>query len=140
MKFLLSIILISILISSPLLSFFIFSKSAYGDGLFMEQLSASLGDRKADLLIKMNPAIVTTDTISKLGEKPTVQFRLTDSNTNQTFKAVTYFITIEKDDKQILADWFFNPDGNLILQMQPRNQNHIFRVSMDHYRHQLYRN
>jgi len=25
-----------------------------GDGLFQEQLSASLGDRKADLLIKMN--------------------------------------------------------------------------------------
>ena len=125
MKFLLSIILISILISSPLLTFFIFSKSAYGDGLFMEQLSASLGDRKADLLIKMTPPVVTTDTISDLNEKPTVQFRLTDSNTNQTFKAVTYFITIEKDDKQILADWFFNPDGNLILQMQPRNQNHI---------------
>ena len=92
------------------------------DGLFMEQLSVSLGDRKADLLIKMNPPIVTTDTISELKEKPTVQFRLTDSNTNQTFKAVTYYITIEKDGKQILADWFFNPDGNLILQMQPRNQ------------------
>src|ERR1044072_7436774 len=98
---------------------------AFGDGLFMEQLSASLGDRKADLLIKMNPPIVTTETINDLGEKPTVQFRLTDSNDNQTFKAVTYFITIEKDGKRILADWFFNPDGNLILQMQPRNQSHI---------------
>ena len=125
MKFLLSIILIFSLISSPLLTFFVFSKSVYGDGLFMEQLSASLGDRKADLLIKMTPPIVTTDTISELDEKPTVQFRLTDSNTNQTLKAVTYFITIEKDGKQILADWFFNPDGNLIIQMQPRNQSHV---------------
>ena len=68
MKFLLSIILIFSLISSPLLTFFVFSKSVYGDGLFMEQLSASLGDRKADLLIKMTPPIVTTDTISELAE------------------------------------------------------------------------
>ena len=35
----------------------------------MEQLSASLGDRKADLLIKMNPPIVTTETIKELSPK-----------------------------------------------------------------------
>ena len=34
-----------------------------------KQLSASLGDRKADLLIKMTPPIVTTDTISELSRK-----------------------------------------------------------------------
>ena len=56
MKFLMSIILISILISSPLLTFFMFSKSVYGDGLFMEQLSASLGDRKADSFNKNESA------------------------------------------------------------------------------------
>ncbi|MCC2649131.1 MAG: hypothetical protein K0R16_1936, partial [Nitrososphaeraceae archaeon] len=30
-------------------------KTAFGDGLFMEELSASFGNRKADLLIKMTP-------------------------------------------------------------------------------------
>ncbi|MDR4489745.1 MAG: hypothetical protein R2685_02430 [Candidatus Nitrosocosmicus sp.] len=91
----------------------------------MEQLSASLGDRKADLLIKMNPPIVTTETIKDLGQRPTVEFKLFDSKTNQTFKEVTYFITIQKDGKTLLSDWFFNPDGDLYIEMQPKNQNQI---------------
>ncbi|HET6590007.1 MAG TPA: hypothetical protein VFG45_07590 [Candidatus Nitrosocosmicus sp.] len=91
----------------------------------MEQLSASLGDRKADLLIKMNPPIVTTETIQEQSQKPTVQFRLFDSATDSNFKEVTYFITIEKDGETLLSDWFFNPNGNLTIQMQPRNQSDI---------------
>lgn len=125
MKFLLSIILIFSLISSPLLTFFVFSKSVYGDGFSMEQLTASLGDRTADLLIKMDPTIVTTETIQEQNQKPTVQFKLFDSKTNQTFKEVTYFITVEKDGKTLLSDWFYNPDGDLLIQMQPRNQSQI---------------
>ncbi len=99
--------------------------NAFGDGLFMEQLSASLGDRTADLLIKMNPPVVTTETIKDQAQKPTVQFKLFDSKSNQTFKEVTYLITIEKNDKPLLSDWFFNPNGNLTIQMQPKNQNKI---------------
>ena len=53
--------------------------NAFGDGLFMEQLSASLGDRAADLLIKMDPPIVTTETIKDKSQKPTVEFKLFDS-------------------------------------------------------------
>jgi hypothetical protein len=34
-------------------------------------------------------------------------------------------ITIEKDGKTLLSNWFFNPNGNLTIQMQPRNQNEI---------------
>jgi hypothetical protein len=125
MRFVFSLVFIFILLSSPLLTFSLSSKSAFGDGLFMEQLSASLGDRKADLLIKMNPPIVTTETIKDLGQRPTVEFKLFDSNTNQTFKEVTYFITIQKDGKTLLSDWFFNPDGDLYIEMQPKNQNRI---------------
>jgi hypothetical protein len=65
-------------------------RQVYGDGLFMEQLSASLGDRKADLLIKMNPPVVTTALIQNQGQKPVIEFKLFDSKTNQTFKQVTY--------------------------------------------------
>ena len=125
MRFVFSLVLIFILLSSPLLTFYLSSKSAFGDGLFMEQLSASLGDRKADLLIKMNPPIVTTETIKDLGQRPTVEFKLFDSKTNQTFKEVTYYITIQKDGKTLLSDWFFNPDGDLYIEMQPKNQNQI---------------
>ena len=38
-------------------------KSAFGDGLTQEQLTASMGNRKADLLIKMIPPVVTTETL-----------------------------------------------------------------------------
>ena len=68
----------------------------YGDGLFMEELSASFGDRKADLIIKMTPPVVTTETLEKQNQKPIVQFKLYDPATEEGFKHVTYFITIEK--------------------------------------------
>src|ERR671939_170788 len=76
-------------------------KTAFGDGLFMEELSASFGNRKADLLIKMTPPIVTTETLKD--QKAVIQFKLFDSNTREGIKHVTYFITIEKDGKKLLS-------------------------------------
>lgn len=125
MKFIFSLVIIFSLLSSPLLTFSLFSKSVYGDGLFMEHLSASFGDRTANLLIRMSPPVVTTETIQNQAQKPEIQFRLYENQSDQNFKEVTYFITIEKDGKTLLSDWFFNPNGNLTIQMQPRNQNHI---------------
>ena len=58
-------------------------KPAFGDGLTQETISASFGNRKADLLIKMWPPIVTTETIQQQGQTPVIQFKLFDSNTNQ---------------------------------------------------------
>ena len=100
------------------------SNIAFADGLFEEQLSASLGNRKADLLIKMNPPVVTTQTIIQ-GQKPTIEFRLFDSSTNQSLKHVTYFITIEKGDKKLLTNWFHDHIGDLRIQMNPRNTSQI---------------
>src|SRR5947207_3766928 len=74
-------------------------QSAFADGLTQEQLSTSLGNRKADLLIKTNPAVVTTETLEE-GQKPAIEFRLFDSNTNQSFSHVTYYIILEKDGKR----------------------------------------
>ncbi len=125
MKVVFSLVIIVSLLSSPLLTFSLFSKSVYGDGLFMEELGASLGDRTANLLIRMSPPVVTTETIQQQSQKPEIQFRLYDNQSDQNFKEVTYFITIEKDGKTLLSDWFFNPNGNLTIEMQPRNQNQI---------------
>ena len=100
-------------------------RQVYGDGLFMEQLAASFGDRKADLLIKMDPPVVTTALMQNQGQKPVIEFKLFDSKNNQTFKQVTYYITIEKNGKQLLSDWFFDPNGDLKLEMQPRNTSEI---------------
>ena len=96
-------------------------KTAFGDGLFMEQLSASFGNRKADLLIKMTPPVVTTETLKNPNQKPVIQFKLFDSNTNKGIKHVTYFITIEKNGKKLLSDWFHDHNGDLRLLMRPKN-------------------
>jgi hypothetical protein len=109
------ILLVSIISSTTL------AKVAFGDGLFMEELSASFGDRKADLIIKMTPPVVTTETLQEQKQKPLIQFKLYDPTTKEGFKHVTYFITIEKDGKKLLSDWFHDHKGDLKLQMKPQN-------------------
>ncbi len=113
------------LLITSFVSYVLTFNTVFGDGLFMEELVASLGDRQANLLIKMSPPVVTTDLIQKQSQKPVIDFRLYDSKTNQTFKEVTYYITIEKNGEKLLSDWFYDPDGNLSIQMQPRNTSKI---------------
>jgi hypothetical protein len=103
----------------------ILAKVAFGDGLFMEELSASFGDRKADLIIKMTPPVVTTETLEKQNQKPIVQFKLYDPATEEGFKHVTYFITIEKDGKKLISDWFHDHKGDLKIEMKPSNDERI---------------
>lgn len=95
--------------------------TAFGDGLFQEQLSASFGDRKTDLIIKMTPPVVTTDTLQNQSQKPIIQFKLYDPTTKEDYKHVTYYITIEKDGKKLLSDWFHDHKGDLKIQMKPQN-------------------
>jgi hypothetical protein len=114
------VIVLGFIFSSPILA-----KVAFGDGLFMEELSASFGDRKADLIIKMTPPVVTTETLEKQNQKPVVQFKLYDSATKEGFKHVTYFITIEKDGKKLISDWFHDHKGDLKIEMKPSNDEKI---------------
>jgi hypothetical protein len=99
--------------------------TAYGDGLFQEQLSASFGDRKTDLIIKMMPAVVTTETLQNQNQKPIIQFKLYDPTTKEGYNHVTYDITIEKDGKKLLSDWFHDHKGDLKIQMKPQNTEQI---------------
>ena len=120
-----------ILLTSAIVFFSFFAsndiKSAFGDGLTQEQLSASLGNRKADLLIKMIPPVVTTETLQK-GQKPIVEFRLFDSNSNQSFSHVTYYIIVEKDGKRLLSEWFHAHNGDLGIKMEPNTINKTITV------------
>ena len=43
--------------------------------------SASFGDRTTDLIIKMMPPVVTTETIENQSQKPIIQFKLYDPAT-----------------------------------------------------------
>jgi hypothetical protein len=118
-----SILLLLLLSLVP--SSILYPKTAFGDGLFMEELSASFGDRKADLIIKMTPPVVTTETLKNQNQEPVIQFKLYDPSTNQGYKHVTYFITIEKDGKKLLSDWFHDHKGDLKIEMKPSNAEQI---------------
>ncbi len=116
---------ILLLLLSLVPSSILYPKTAFGDGLFMEELSASFGDRKADLIIKMTPPVVTTETLKNQNQEPVIQFKLYDPSTNQGYKHVTYYITIEKDGKKLLSDWFHDHKGDLKLEMKPSNAEQI---------------
>lgn len=96
----------------------------FGDGLFQEELSASMAGRELSLLIKMSPPVVTTDTL-KSGQTPLIQFRLSDTAKNDTINHVTYLIEIEKNGKRLLLDTFHSHTGNLGIQMRPSSADHI---------------
>ena len=114
------LLLLSLVPSSTL-----YPNAAFGDGLFMEELSASFGDRKADLIIKMTPPVVTTETLQNQNQKPVIQFKLYDPTTKEGYKHVTYYITIEKDGKKLLSDWFHDHKGDLKIEMKPSNAEQI---------------
>ncbi|MGH9924596.1 MAG: hypothetical protein ACRD5B_04390 [Nitrososphaeraceae archaeon] len=95
------------------------------DGLFQEQLSASFGERTADLIIKMTPPVVTTETLQNQSQEPIIQFKLYDPTTKEGFKHVTYYITIEKDGKKLLSDWFHDHKGDLKIEMKPSNAENV---------------
>jgi hypothetical protein len=58
--------------------------------------------------------------LQKQDQKAVIQFKLYDSNTNEGIKHVTYFITIEKDGKKLLSDWFHDHKGDLKIQIHDR--------------------
>lgn len=97
------------------------SQRAFADGLFQENLPpATIGDRQAVLFVKINPPVLTSDTI----QDAFVQFRLYNANNNETIKFTTFVITVTKgmdpDAKPILTDAFHTESGLLTLKIQPR--------------------
>jgi hypothetical protein len=116
---------ILLLLLSLVPSSILYPKTTFGDGLFMEELSASFGDRKADLIIKMTPPVVTNETLKNQNQEPVIQFKLYDPSTNEGYKHVTYYITIEKDGKKLVSDWFHDHKGDLKIEMKPSNAEQI---------------
>jgi hypothetical protein len=108
------------LFSLFLLSSLLYVKPAFSDGLFQDQLLASVGERKVGLFIKMTPAVVTTETLKK-GQKPTIEFRVFNSNNNGTYFHVTYQISIQKGNQTLLNQWFHHHYGDLKLEIIPKN-------------------
>ncbi|HEV3433695.1 MAG TPA: hypothetical protein VG098_06860 [Nitrososphaera sp.] len=96
------------------------NEKAFGDGLTSETFSATLGDRNAELLVQVNPPILTDATRNDAY----ILFRLYDANNNQTFQYTTFFISVEKgigeDAETIMPPTLFHTESGLLrLKVQP---------------------
>ena len=95
------------------------SQKAFADGLTVETFSASLGGREAELLVGVNPPILTDASI----EDAYLLLRLYDANNNQTIQYTSFIITVEKgvgaNAEEIFTDVFHTESGLLRLKVQP---------------------
>ena len=95
-------------------------QNAFGDGLTSETFSATLGDRNAEMLVQVNPPILTDET----RDEAYILFRLYDANTNETIPYTTFFISIEKgigeDAETVMPPTLFHTESGLLrLKVQP---------------------
>jgi hypothetical protein len=94
-------------------------QKAFADGLTAETFSAGLKGREANLLVKVNPPILTDAS----REDAYMLLRLYDSNTNETIKATTFDIEVNKgvgeNAERIFRDTFHSENGLLRLKIQP---------------------
>jgi hypothetical protein len=104
---LLSAIILLVIVTPPL--------KAFADGISERTFTASFDGREAKLLVKVNPPILTSEN----KQDAFMLFRLYDSNTNQTIKFTTLFLTITKGDKTLISDFFQSAEGLLKLKIQP---------------------
>jgi hypothetical protein len=98
--------------------------TAFADGLTQETFSASLGGKNAQLLVKVNPPILTDQSRNDAY----LLFRLYDANNNQTIPFTTFFITVEKgvgkDAVTVMPSTLFHTESGLLrLKVQPAEGN-----------------
>src|ERR671922_1590371 len=96
------------------------NQKAFADGLTSETFSATLGGRNAQLLVQVNPPILTDATRNDAY----ILFRLYDANNNETIKFTTFFISVEKgvgkDAVTIMPSTLFHSESGLLrLKVQP---------------------
>ncbi len=96
------------------------NQKVLGDGLTTETFSASLGDRNAEMLVQVNPPILTDET----QDEAYILFRLYDANTNQTIPYTTFFVGVEKGigegAETIMPPTLFHTESGLLrLKVQP---------------------
>lgn len=101
------------------------SRKAFADGITQETFSASLGDRKAELLVKVNPPILTTAS----RQDAYILFRLYDANNNQTIRGTTFDLEMEKgvgaNAESLIRDSFYSENGLLQLKIQPTEEGNV---------------
>jgi hypothetical protein len=94
-------------------------QKAFADGLTSETFSASLGGRETELLVRVNPPVLTEAS----RDDAFMLLRLYDANNNQTIQYTSFIITVEKgvgeNAEEIFTDVFDTESGLLRLKVQP---------------------
>jgi hypothetical protein len=88
---------------------------AFGDGFSVENVYASIGHRKIVMYIKINPPIITSQTM----DDRYVYLRFFDANTNQSINNVSFFMNVTKGDQKLMYDLFYTRDGSITLKFLP---------------------
>lgn len=95
------------------------SQRAFADGLFQENIGASLQGRDVQLFTRVNPPILTTET----AEDRFLQLRLFEGNnetiTFTTFGIEAFRVTATGEEKLMNYDAFHTESGVLTLQIEP---------------------
>lgn len=97
----------------------LYPRRAYADGIWQEQIQASIGNRAATLFIKINPPVLVAGT----DQDAYLQLRLFDAKTNNNINGTTFELTVTKgvtnDAKRLLQDTFATDSGLLTLHIAP---------------------
>lgn len=88
---------------------------AFGDGFTQENVFASIGNRKLAMYIKINPPIITSQTL----DDRYVYLRFFDANTNQSINNVSFFMNVTKGDQKLMNDLFYTRDGSFTIKFLP---------------------
>ena len=88
---------------------------AYGDGLTQENVYASVGNRTMAMFIKINPAVITTESI----QDRHMQLKFFDARTTLPINNVSFFLNITKGDQKLMYDLFYTHNGTIALKFEP---------------------
>lgn len=102
------------------------TQRAFADGLFEVHIPADIGDRQANLFVRINPPVFTTET----KDDAFLQFRLFDARNNETIKFTTFVITIIKgtnpDARPVLPPSVFHTESGLLtLKITPEESDRV---------------
>ena len=87
-----------------------------GDGFTQENLPpAIVGGRNVSLFVKINPAIITSES----NQDRYILFRWFDANTNQTIQHTSFWVGISKNNQLLAQGIFHTHTGILTLKVTP---------------------
>ncbi len=94
---------------------------AYGHGLGGDMaVPINFGGQNITIETRIVPEDLALYSIQE-GLNPIIKIRFFDFDNDVNIPQVTMFVKIEKDDKTLLGGWFYDPNGEVKIQVNPTN-------------------